>query len=156
MPFTRRMAREALPKIALEDARVLTNMLTQMVKNEHAVTTPVSNTTAGNVTYTADDLLSGLIVRDPNGLARTDTLPTAALLIAALQPDVEVGDIFRAAIVNGADAAEAITLGAGTGGTFPAAQTAASRVIPQNAGRELIIQITGVTAGAEAYTAYLI
>jgi hypothetical protein len=121
------------------------------VRESKAAFTSIS--TAGNVTYTAAQLLSGTIVRDPNGAARTDTLPTAALLVAALNAlsAAEVGDVVNAYIVNGADAAETITLAAGTGGTFDANQTAAARVVAQNSSKMIRIRLTNVTAGAEAY-----
>lgn len=114
---------------------------------------PTSLATAGNETYTAAQLATGIIVRDCSGAGRTDTLPTAALLVAA-QIRPAVGDILRCLIVNGSDAAEAITIGAGTGGGFDANQTAASRVIPQNASKVIHIRLTNVTAGAEAYVVY--
>ncbi len=114
---------------------------------------PASYNTAGPVTYTAADILGGIIVRDPNGAGRTDVLPTAALLVAAL-PGVRVGDIVECLIVNGADAAETITLTAGSGGAFDANQTAASRVIGQNSQKSVVIRFTNVTAASEAYVAY--
>jgi predicted RecA/RadA family phage recombinase len=114
---------------------------------------PTSDATAGPRTYTAAEILGGTIVRDPNGASRSDVLPTAALLVAAL-PGVRVGDTVDCLIVNGADAAETITIGAGTGGGFDANQTAASRVIGQNASKLLRIRFTNVTAASEAYVAY--
>lgn len=114
---------------------------------------PASIATAGNVTLTAAQMATGIIVRDPAGAARTDTLPTAALLVAGL-PGVKVGQIVSVLIVNGADAAETITLAAGTGGAFDTNQTAASRVIPQNASKLVHVRFTNVTAGAEAYVVY--
>lgn len=128
------------------------------VKENNPRGAPTSIATAGNVTYTAAQILSGVIVRDPAGAARTDTLPTAALLVAAMlqaaSPGAVVGDRIRCLIVNGADAAETITLAAGTGGAFDANQTAASRVIPQNATKEIHIRLTNVTAASEAYVVY--
>ena len=112
-----------------------------------------SYNTAGPQTYTAADILGRTIVRDPNGAARTDVLPTAALLVAAI-PGVRVGDTIDCLIVNGADAAETITLSAGTGGGFDANQTAASRVIAQNASKLVRIRFTNVTASSEAYVVY--
>lgn len=109
--------------------------------------------TAGNETLTAAQLLGGTIVRDPAGAGRTDTLPTAALLVAAI-PGAKVGDIIDTLIVNGADAAETITLAAGTGGAFDANQTAASRVIPQNSSKRIRVRLTNVTAASEAYVVY--
>lgn len=106
--------------------------------------------TAGNVTYTAAQILGGVIVRDPNGGARSDTLPTAALLVAAI-PGAKVGDTIWCEIKNGADAAEALTILAGSGGTFDANQTAASQIVGQNISKTLVLRLTNVTAASEAY-----
>lgn len=115
---------------------------------------PTSDATAGARTYTAAEILGGLIVRDPNGASRSDVLPTAALLVAAI-PGAKVGDIIECLIVNGADAAETITIGAGAGGAFDANQTAASRVIPQNTTKCIYIRLTNVTPASEAYVVYM-
>lgn len=114
---------------------------------------PVSKATAGDVVLTAAEVLAGLVVADCAGAGRTYTLPTAALLVAAI-PGARVGDIVRCRVVNGSDAAEAITIAAGTGGGFDANQTAASRVIGQNTSKELVIRLTNVTASSEAYVVY--
>jgi hypothetical protein len=113
-----------------------------------------SITTAGNETLTAAQLLGGIIVRDCTGAGRTDTLPTAALLVAAI-PGAAIGDTVRCWIVNGSDAAETITIAEGAGGAFVAAQTAASRVIEQNSSKMVHIRLTNVTAASEAYVVYL-
>jgi hypothetical protein len=120
-------------------------------RNQRAAFTSIS--TAGNVTYTAAQLLSGTIVRNANGADRTDTLPTAALLVAALNAlsGAEVGDMVETYLVNGSVTAGVITLAAGTGGTFDANQVAASRVVPLNGSKKITIRLTNVTAGAEAY-----
>jgi predicted RecA/RadA family phage recombinase len=109
--------------------------------------------TAGNEVYTAAQLIGGTIVRDCSGAGRNDTLPTAAQLVAAV-PGAQVGDIIDTLIVNGSDAAETITLVAGAGGAFDANQTAASRVIPQNASKTIRVRLTNVTPAAEAYVVY--
>lgn len=114
---------------------------------------PASYATAAPQTYTAADMLSGTIVRDPNGAARTDVLPTAALLVAAV-PSAKIGDTIETLITNGADAAEVLTLSAGAGGTFDANQTAASRVIGQNASKLVKCRLTNVTLTTEAYVIY--
>jgi predicted RecA/RadA family phage recombinase len=113
-----------------------------------------SKNTAGGVTLTAAEVLGGIVVADPNGAGRTYTLPTAALLVAAM-PGAKVGDIVRCLIVNGADAAEVITVAAGSGGAFDANQTAASQVIGQNASKLVHIRLTNVTASSEAYVVYV-
>lgn len=132
-------------------ARLLGGKVKWPVVNENPAATSLA--TAGAETYTAAQLLGGSIVRDPNGASRTDTLPTAALLVAAI-PGAKVGDVIRTYIVNGADAAETITLQAGAGGTFDVNQTAASRIIAQNASKLLHIRLTNVTAAAEAYACW--
>jgi hypothetical protein len=113
-----------------------------------------SYATAGAQTYTAADVIGGIIVRDPNGTSRTDTLPTAALLVAAIAKP-RPGDIIECLIVNGADAAENLTINAGTGGAFDANQTGASRVVNQFASKLMRIRLTGVAPGSEAYVVYL-
>lgn len=115
---------------------------------------PVSYATAGAVTYTIADLLTGCIVRDCAGAGRTDVLPTAALLVAGIT-GAYVGQRIFCKIVNGSDAAETITLDAGSGGGYDTNQTAASRVIAQNNSKVLMIRITNVTASSEAYVTYL-
>lgn len=115
--------------------------------------TATSDATVGARTYTAAEILGGLIVRDPNGASRSDVLPTAALLVAAV-PNAAIGDVIYCKIINGADAAETITIGAGAGGGFDVNQTAAARVIPQNSTKELAIRLTNVTLSSEAYVVY--
>jgi hypothetical protein len=113
-----------------------------------------TESTAGAVTYTAANLLGGFINRDPNGAGRTDVLPTAALLKAAI-PGAQVGTGFEFTIRNNADAAETITLNAGSGGTLSASgQSSTTCTITQNNSRRFLIVFTNVTAGSEAYTAY--
>ena len=70
--------------------------------------------------------------------------------MAAL-PGCAVGDVLRCYVVNGSDAAESITVDAGAGGAYDAAQIAASRIVPQNGSKTITIRLTNVTGGAEAY-----
>ena len=118
---------------------------------------PAAVTTAGNVTYTVAQILSGFILRDPNGAARTDTLPTAAQLVAGISP-LAVGSSVSFVVMNASDGAadaENITIAAGAGGGFDAAQAAAARVVRSQASRTIIIRFTNVTLGAEAYVVYM-
>lgn len=117
---------------------------------------PVSDATAGPRTFTAAELLSGIIVRNCAGAARTDVLPSAQALVAAL-PNVAPNDTLSCEVVNGsATGAESITFTAGAGGNWDVNQTAASRVIPGLTSGTLLIQFTVVKpAGSEAYVAYL-
>lgn len=110
--------------------------------------TATTLTTASALTLTAAQLLGGLILRDPNGAGRTDTTPTAALLAAAV-PGVAVGSFFEFTIRNDADAAETITVAAGSGGT-----TKGTMTIAQSNMKRFLVHFTNVTAGSEAYNIY--
>jgi hypothetical protein len=111
-------------------------------------TTVSTIATAGAVSYTADQLIGGLILRDPNGAARADLVPTAALLVAAL-PGAFIGQSVEFVIRNTADAAETITVTTATGATLSGTMT-----IAQSASRRFLAVLTNVTAGAHAYSVY--
>lgn len=102
--------------------------------------------TAAAATYTAAQLLGGLILRDPNGGSRSDVSPTAAEIVAAL-PGVEAGSAFEFVIRNTADASETITLTAGTGVTLSGTMT-----IAQNNSKRFLCVVTAV--GTPAVTIY--
>lgn len=89
-------------------------------------TTVTTITTAGDAAYSADEVLGGLILRDPNGAGRADTVPTAAALYAALKSPVKIeGLSFEFTIRNTADAAETITVSTATGMTLSGTMTIA-------------------------------
>lgn len=98
------------------------------------------------VTLTAAELLTKIIDGDSTAAA-TYTLPTAALLVAAI-PGAKVGDTFRF-VVNNIDAAFVITVAAGAGGTADGTLTVAVATV-----REFLVSLTNVTAAAEAYIVY--
>lgn len=107
-------------------------------------TTVTTDSTAGNLTYTAAQLLGGMILRDPNGGARSDVTPTAALIIAALTNDhgqlPKVGASFEFTIRNTADAAETITVTAGSSVTLSGTMT-----IAQNNSKRFLAVVTAAT-----------
>ncbi len=106
--------------------------------------------TAGSVTLTADNLRAGLLLCDPNGAARTYTLPTAALLVAAIS-DAVVGTQFELNIRNTADAnGEWITLAAGANCTL----SPTTIQIGEKAMKSFIVRLTNVGSGTETYTVY--
>lgn len=109
---------------------------------------PVTITTADVVTYTAAQLLSRLILRDPNGGARSDVTPTAALIVAGV-PGAIVGSAFEFTIKNDADAAETITVTAGADVTLVGTMT-----IAQNNSKRFRAVITNIGGGTEAVTIY--
>ena len=85
--------------------------------------------TAGAITMTPAQLLSGLILRDPNGAGRADLVPLGADLYAAIggnRLDAEgVGASFEFTIRNTANGAETITVTANTGITLSGTMTIA-------------------------------
>lgn len=103
---------------------------------------------AANDTYTVAEVLGGLILRDTNGAARTDTLPDAADLLAAI-PGAIVGTSFKFTVRNTADAAETLTVAAGAGGTISGTAT-----IAESNSKEFLVVFTDVDSGSEAYTVY--
>ena len=113
-------------------------------------------TTAGAATYTAAQLLGGQINRDPNGSGRSDVTPTAALLVAALRAVAQQYGVqlpqtvyFEFVIQNDADAAETITVTAGTGCTLATGHT---MTIAQSNSKRFGVLITETKSGSEAYT----
>lgn len=102
-------------------------------------TTVTTDATAGVVTYTAAELLGGLILRDPAGGARSDVTPTALLIIAEMD-NPAVGDSFEFTIRNTADAAETITVTAGTDVTLSGTMT-----IAQNNSKRFLCVVTALT-----------
>lgn len=109
---------------------------------------PAQIATAGAATYTIDQLKTGLILRDPNGAGRSDVTPTAALIVAGFTGAVE-GTWFEFTIRNDADAAETITVTAGSGVTLSGTMT-----IAQSNSKAFRVQLTAVASGSEAVTVY--
>lgn len=118
--------------------------------------TPVNqalSTGGGVVTMTPAQLLSGLLLCDCQD-AQTFTLPTAALLNAAI-PGVEVGTTIYVDIINYGDTT--LTIGLGTGVTKTTiAGVAAVLTIVTLASKRLILNCTGVLANGSAADAWVV
>jgi hypothetical protein len=106
---------------------------------------PSVDATAGPLTITGAMLISGLLERDPNGLARTDLFPTGADLMAALKRasiDAYINMAWEFTWVNTADAAETITIGAApVGCTY---KPASLGTMAQNEAATFLIRILSV------------
>jgi len=113
-------------------------------------TTVTTKTTAGNVTYTAAELIGGLILRDPAGGNRTDVTPTAANIVGAIT-NAAVGTSFEYYMKNTADANESIAFSAGTGVTLVYNVTPS---ITQSVTGTFLVVITNATSGSEAVSMY--
>jgi hypothetical protein len=109
----------------------------------------VTDSTAGANTWTAAELLAGILLRDPAGAGRSDVTPTAALIVAAI-PDARVGQSFEFTMHNTADADEVITVTAGVGVTLAPTLITLGR----GQSKKFLAVLTNVTGAAEAVTIY--
>lgn len=104
--------------------------------------TVTTKTTASAVTFTAAEVVGGLILRDPNGAGRADLVPTVASLFAELGSPVKIAGLsFDFTIRNTADAAETITLTTNTGWTLSGTMT-----IAQNNSKTFRVVFTSAAA----------
>ena len=103
-------------------------------------------TTAGAITYTVDQMFSGLTKRNCNGASRSDSVPTPAAMIAGL-PGAVIGTCFEWVLKNTSPAAETITIVAPAGVFLSGTMT-----IPQLNAKRFRVEVTNATPGAEAYT----
>lgn len=133
---------------ALMQGAVVSNPLIEKDARIVDKMTVTTTSTASAVTFSASEVLGGIILRDPNGAGRADLVPTAASLVAAIS-NPNVGNAFRFTIRNTADAAETITVTTNTGATLSGTMT-----IAQNNSKDFLAVLTNVTSGSEAYTLY--
>ena len=123
---------------------LLSNQVPGITQTGWFMTTETSDATAGARTYTAAELLGGLILRDCAGASRSDVTPTAAAIVAGWAGGI-VGSSVEFTISNDSDAAETITLTAGAGVTLSKTMT-----IAQNNSKRFLCWLTNVGAGTEA------
>lgn len=115
----------------------------------------ITLTTAGGVrTLTAEEVLSGLLVINCDD-AQTATLPTAALLLAAM-PGATTYQSFDLDVLNVGDTT--LTIAVGTGGTLTVnASVATVNTIVAKASKRFTIRISGMTkegATSDSYVVY--
>jgi hypothetical protein len=111
-------------------------------------TTVTTDVTAGARTYTAAELLGGLVLRDCSGASRSDVTPSAAGIVAGITGAI-VGSSFEFTLRNTSDAAETITLTAGSGVTLSGTMT-----IAQSNSKRFLAVCTNVGSGTEAVSIY--
>ena len=100
--------------------------------------------------FTAEMVLGGMINYDPAGGASTATLPTAALLVAALGDAAVIGTSFRLTFIHGGSTSEVVTLAAGDGNTLAPTTQAFDGAEALN----VLVRIDNITSGSEAVTYY--
>lgn len=132
----------------IASALLITPVPAIAASTEWGFTTVTTDSTVGNKTYTGAELVGGLILRDPNGGARSDVTPTGAQIVSAFA-GCQAGSSFEFTIRNTADAAETITLTAGANVTLSGTMTVA-----QNNSKRFLAVMNNVTGGAEAVTIY--
>lgn len=103
---------------------------------------PVTNATDSNQTYTVAQVLGGLIIRTI-GAGRTDTLPTAAAMVEAIQGCM-VGTAFEFTV---APTGGTLTVAMGAGGTAGIG----TMTCVTTATKTFIMLFTNVGIGTEAY-----
>lgn len=113
---------------------------------------PAPASYAGNATYTATDIVGGIIVHNTSAGAVTGTMPSPSLLLAQIDKP-RIGDCVECLIINGG-ASGAITLTAVAGVTFDTNQLSGSQVIATQTSKYVICRFTNVTAGSQAYVVY--
>lgn len=120
---------------------IFTNL--QATENLYRNVTVSTVETDAAVTFTTDQVQGGLILRDPNGGARADLVPTAAAMSDAINSPIKGENIsFEFTIRNTADAAETITVTTNTGVTLSGTMTIAQN----NTKRFMWVQTSPTTA----------
>ena len=111
---------------------------------------PASVTTAGNATLTAANLFTGYVLRSGPTASFTDTLDTAANIIALLQ-NITPGYGFDFTIVNLTNYIQ--TIAAGTGVTLSYVSPQTAEIQPNNSTRWRVT-VTDISSGSQAVTIY--
>jgi len=127
--------------VQVNDSDILTVNGTMVVANATTLCKHTQTALVGTATVTAAQLLTLVLDGTPTAAA-TYTLPTAALLVAAI-PNVAVGSSFYFIVNNKSAGANTITVAAGDGGTADGTLTIAQNVI-----RGFFVIITNVATPA--------
>lgn len=117
---------------------------------------PISTVPGAASTIDVGQLLTGIVIQAPS-VANTSTLDTAANIVKGVNQigsGAVVGDVISCYMGNGS-AANVITVAAGSGGAFDTNQPAAARTIAINSSRWVMVRLTNVTSGSEAYVVYM-
>lgn len=96
-------------------------------------------TTAGAYAITAAAIAGGIVTRDPNGGARTDTFPLGTDIETAI-PGLPVGAAISCYYINTANGAEVITFAVNTGVTI----SNVGQTLAQNEAALLVFRKTAV------------
>lgn len=114
----------------------------------------ITTDSADNQTYTATEMIGGIIIRTSTSFL-SDTTDTAANIVNAI-PNAVIGSSFRFIVVN--KTASTITLNKGTGITFENGATIEPSTFSIELGNifEFLVYCTNVTSSSEAVTLFRI
>ena len=130
---------KVLEAASAEDDLALVNLFPALGQTYNQAV--VSSTTGAAVTYSASQLLSGFIRRDPTGASRSDVTPTGTALATAM---IALGlSVFEFIIEATGEATEVVTLTAGTGVTLTGTMTIAGEYLRRF--RAVVTSATEVT-----------
>jgi hypothetical protein len=119
--------------------------------------TPISTVPGASSTIDVGQILTGIVIQAPSA-GNTSTLDTAANIVSGvnkISAGAQVGDVIQFAMGNGS-AANTITVAAGSGGTFDAnINTAAKTLAVSSNIKWILLRLTNVTSGSEAYVIYM-
>ena len=110
-----------------------------------------SDATVGVLAITAAMVMKGLLIRDPNGGNRSDTLPTAAAIVAAM-PGAAVGSYIDFTVLNVAGTNNYTVMTGGAGLTL----SPAAIVVGQLQSVTIRFVVTNATPSSEAVSGYLL
>lgn len=140
-------------KVAITVGTITFPAAPQGVNYIDGIGAPISVTPGATSTLLAEQMLTGIIISAPSA-ANTTTLDTAANIVSGVNKvtaGAVVGDYITFLVINGSGT-NAITMVAGTGGSFDTNQ--ANKVIAVNTSRYVWVRLTNVTPGSEAYVIY--
>lgn len=120
--------------------------------DQNFVDTSVSTVNSSfDTTYSASAVVGGIIERDTGLVARNDTFPSAANIVAEMKtinPTCGVGSSFYVTILNSGSLGT-ITLGAGTGNTIEG-----KTLVQPSRIAHLLVRVTSDTLGLEGTRIY--
>jgi hypothetical protein len=119
--------------------------------------TPISTVPGASSTIDIGQMLTGIVVQAPSA-GNTSTLDTAANIVAGINKmsaGAQVGDIIQFCMANGSGT-NTVTVAAGSGGTFDTNISTAAKTIAVNSNvKWILVRLTNVTSGSEAYVIYM-
>ena len=123
---------------------IVENMYTNQLFSE---VSPVTVSTSGNEVYTTQNIISGIINRDPNGGNRQDSFPTASGIVGSLSSPVV--DTFFILLINNLSSTYSLEVVGNTGVNLEN-----NILVGPDKSVSLIILLSNISSGSEQVTVY--